>query len=355
MTLSSTVTRVTYNGDGSTAIFAINFKFWHSTDLRVIHRAVDGVETVWTEGTHYTVSGGVGETGALTVETAPVDFTPAIGETLTIKDSQNETQDDSLPMSGSFPSTVVEQRLDKLTRMIPIHSEEIARAVLLPETAAASGLKMPEPGAGEVVRYNVAGTSLETVSLADLSLAIDAVFTGLAAEDILKFDGNSWVNMSTGAIGRALLKDADPAGARGTLGLGTAATGDIGADVQPYDAATAKTDAAQTFSAAQRGAIVALADSANIALDLAQGNNFSITLAGNRILDNPNNAVAGQSGVILVVQDASGGRTLAFGTSYRFAGGNAPVLTATPNAVDTIHYYVKSPTEILVSSAFDWS
>ena len=39
------------------------------------------METVWTEGTHYTLNGGSGVTGTLTVETAPIDYTPAAGET----------------------------------------------------------------------------------------------------------------------------------------------------------------------------------------------------------------------------------------------------------------------------------
>lgn len=110
---------------------------------------------------------------------------------------------------------------------------------------------------------------------------------------------------------------------------------------------------AQAWTKAQRGAVVALTDGASITPDLATGNNFSVTLAGSRTLSNPSNANPGQSGVIVVTQDATGSRNLAFGSSYKFAGGTAPVLTTTANAIDHLYYYVESSTRILISAAKD--
>lgn len=230
MTLSSPTTKVIYNGDGATTEFAINFVFWDHDDLKVIHRASDGTETVWIRGTEYTVAGGSGATGTLTVRTLPTDYTPKAGETLTIKDTQPEVQGDSLPLSGAFPSTVVEQRLDKLTRLIQIHSEEIARSIVLPETANLSGLTIPEPGAGELVRYNPAGTTLETVAPAALDLGIDTLMTGLSADDFLRWDAgqSAWVNESPGITGLALFRNPTAADGRATLGLGTVATRNSG-------------------------------------------------------------------------------------------------------------------------------
>ena len=130
------------------------------------------------------------------------------------------------------------------------------------------------------------------------------------------------------------------ASARTFLGLA------IGTDVQAYDADTAKTDVAQSFTAAQRGSVSALTDGATITPNFAVANNFSVTLGGNRTLANPTNLVAGQSGVIKLTQDATGGRTLAFGSYWDFAAGTAPTLTTTANAVDILAYYVDSTTNI---------
>ena len=134
--------------------------------------------------------------------------------------------------------------------------------------------------------------------------------------------------------------------ARTNLGLGTAATGNIGTDVQAYDADTAKTDVAQTFTAAQRGAITTLTDGATITADFATTNHFQVTLGGNRTLANPSNQTAGQSGAIRIVQDGTGSRTLAYGSNWKFSGGTAPVLTTTANAVDLLVYFVESASRI---------
>jgi len=124
--------------------------------------------------------------------------------------------------------------------------------------------------------------------------------------------------------------------ARSFLGLA------IGTDVQAYDADTAKTDVAQSFTAAQRGAITALTDGATITPDFAVANNFSVTLGGNRTLANPSNLTAGQSGSIFVVQDGTGSRTLAYGSQYDFIGGTAPTLSTAASSVDRIDYIVRT-------------
>ena len=120
----------------------------------------------------------------------------------------------------------------------------------------------------------------------------------------------------------------------------------IGTDVQAYDADTAKTDVAQSFTAAQRGTISALTDGSTITPDFAVANNFSVTLGGNRTLANPSNLVAGQSGSIFITQDGTGSRTLAYGSYWDFAGGTAPTLSTTAAAVDRIDYIVRSSTSI---------
>lgn len=127
-----------------------------------------------------------------------------------------------------------------------------------------------------------------------------------------------------------------------------------GAGAGSISAATAGTDYAgisnvQTFTAGQRGEVTALTSASTITPNLADSNNFSVTLDTNATLANPTNIVAGQSGVITITQDATGSRTLAYGSYWKFAGATAPTLTTTASAVDVLVYYVESSTRITAS------
>ena len=93
-------------------------------------------------------------------------------------------------------------------------------------------------------------------------------------------------------------------------------------------------------------AIDALTDASTIAVDMSVGNNFSVTLGGNRTLGNPTNLTAGQSGVIFIAQDGTGSRTLAYSSYWDFPSQTAPTLTTTANAVDVLVYTVRSSTSI---------
>ena len=92
--------------------------------------------------------------------------------------------------------------------------------------------------------------------------------------------------------------------------------------------------------------VATLTDGASITPDFGANQNFTVTLGGGRTLENPSNMVVGQTGSIFVVQDATGSRTLSFGSYWDFAGGTAPTLTTTASAVDRIDYIVRTSTSI---------
>ena len=132
---------------------------------------------------------------------------------------------------------------------------------------------------------------------------------------------------------------------------GKANTSDIGSTIQAFDADTAKTDVAQTFTAAQRGSISAISVASSDTtktLDFATANNFALTLANTSScsLANPSNLTAGQSGSIFVVQDSTGSRLLTFGSSWDFAGGTAPTLSTAASSCDRIDYIVRTTSSI---------
>jgi|TARA_Y100000022_G_scaffold103487_2_gene89278 hypothetical protein len=107
-----------------------------------------------------------------------------------------------------------------------------------------------------------------------------------------------------------------------------------------------KLDASQTFTAGQRGEITTLTSGSTVTPNFNDSNNFTLTLGTNVTLANPTNLTAGQSGSIFLVQDGTGSRTLSFGSYWDFAGGTAPTITTTANAVDRLDYIVRSSTSI---------
>lgn len=121
------------------------------------------------------------------------------------------------------------------------------------------------------------------------------------------------------------------------------------ASAADYQAGTSTTKVIPVKSAWDAMAEVALTDGASIAMDLATGINFTVTLGGNRTLANPSNVKVGQQGRIRIVQDGTGGRTLAYGANWEFAGATAPILSIAAAAEDVLYYDCISATRILGS------
>ena len=88
----------------------------------------------------------------------------------------------------------------------------------------------------------------------------------------------------------------------------------------------------------------------NVTLDFSAAQHHVLTLTGNLTLDNPTTEEIGQSGMLVLIQDATGGRTLTTGTQFKKPGGNDPVLSTAANAVDVIPYVVTAADTILIGT-----
>lgn len=128
--------------------------------------------------------------------------------------------------------------------------------------------------------------------------------------------------------------------------LTIAANAVVTADIANSAVTSAKVDTtqvavlgtAQEYTRTHNFNATTLTDAANISWDLSQNQVASVTLAGNRTLSNPTNQVDGAVYILIVKQDATGGRTLAFSSNYKFAGGSAPSLTTTASKADVLTF-----------------
>jgi hypothetical protein len=166
MTISTNAAKSRYAGDGATANFPTGFQFIENAQVKVVLRAVDGNETVWVEGSEYSLSGaGAPGGGTVSVSTSPVDYRPALGETLVVKLAIAPTQATSLPLGGAFPSTAVEAMADLATLRDQQIEEALSRAVKFKESTALAEVELPEPAAGKGLRWNDAGDALMNAGL----------------------------------------------------------------------------------------------------------------------------------------------------------------------------------------------
>ena len=91
---------------------------------------------------------------------------------------------------------------------------------------------------------------------------------------------------------------------------------------------------------------VAVSVNNTVGYNFGTSNNFVTTLTDNATLKNPINQEPGQSGIIYMIQDGTGSRTLSFGTYWEFEGGIAPTLSTAASAVDVLIYNVRTTTAI---------
>ena len=109
------------------------------------------------------------------------------------------------------------------------------------------------------------------------------------------------------------------------------------------DAISIASSGVTTFSAAVVGATdTDTSNTGSVTLDFAANQNFVLTFTGNVTLANPSTEAAGQSGIIVCIQDGTGSRTLSLGTDYETAGGAGITLSTAASAVDVIPYFVKA-------------
>jgi len=133
MTVSSTTTRKSANGDGSNDTFSYNFKIFDDDDITVVIRTDStGAETTKTKTTHYTVTGVGSASGGNVVFTS--GNIPASGETVVLLRTTARTQLTDYVANDPFPAATHEDALDKLTFIVQELEEEIGRSLKVSQT-----------------------------------------------------------------------------------------------------------------------------------------------------------------------------------------------------------------------------
>lgn len=114
MTITTTIIKNSYSGNGSQTVFPYTFKINTDADIQVLVRSSLGTETLKTLSTDYTVSG-AGDAGGGNVT---MIVAPATGETLVIRRSTTQTQELDLVENDPFSAETVEGAFDKSVSLV---------------------------------------------------------------------------------------------------------------------------------------------------------------------------------------------------------------------------------------------
>ena len=315
MTVSSTTTKNSYSGDGSTTTFAYTFKIFADADLTGILRSAAGTETVQTLTTNYTVTNaGNANGGNVVFVTAP-----ASGVTVVIRRNMAQTQSTDYTANDPFPAESHEDALDRLTFIAQQQQEEVDRSIKLSRTNTMTSTEFTVGAtdrANKILAFDGNGELSVTQELGTYQ-GTDATITteAYAVRDIIKSTtaaqlNNVYICVATSVVGDLLtdtdhfelLVDAVSAATSATNAANSASAASTSATNASNSASTAEThkDDAETAKTAaetaQTNAETAqtAAEAAQAAAELAFDNFDDIYLgakASDPSVDNDGNAL----------------------------------------------------------------
>ena len=186
ISVSNNTPRVSYTvGQGVTQTsFTVNFEFFAEADLNVF---VDNVLKTIT--THYTVSGGNGSTGTVTISVTGASG----GSTVVITRDIALERTTDFPTQGAFNISSLNTELDKLVAIDADVDDTIGRSIRLQDSDASASMELPLKASrvGTVLGFNAttgaaeAGPTITAVqSLADVTTSINLLGTSAVVEDM---------------------------------------------------------------------------------------------------------------------------------------------------------------------------
>ena len=200
MTISTTDSRISYNGNGVTTFFSFPYRFLANGDLVVVEVSSTGVETVKTITTDYTLTGaGDDAGGSVTMLVAP-----ASGTRLVIYRNTPITQETDYISGDPFPAESHERALDRLTMIAQEISPAAARAIKVPVGDPTSLSTILPAAVDRLDRFiafdaTTGAVELSTVTQTQVASAVAAAYAAGSTADAV-----TYLPEGTGAVSRTV-------------------------------------------------------------------------------------------------------------------------------------------------------
>lgn len=391
MTISTTISRVTFAGDSITTVFTIPFLFYNQTDILVVKTAGGGGTSTLILNTDYTLSGtGVISGGTLTKTTAL-----ATGETMAIISSPPFTQTSHFVSNQTFPSAAVEQSLDKVVQLNQRLNDLLGRSLRAPDSDSnVTGFTLPSATSrantylsfdssgnpqtsvaitGATLSQTLIGTYLWPQTSAEVSASVTPInyafpatastasisrYSSLTAALSVAGSTNPFTLIIDSAIAVSVTTTIPSNVTLQIIGAGSIAIAS-GQTLTINGAAFSNKTSALTFPGAGTTVFgyagnqlilggltiagsaqtvpIALTFAASLTVNALLSNVFRVTLTGAVTTFAISNPHDGQTINIKITQDGTGGRTITWPSgagSLKWPGGTAGLLSTVANSVD---------------------
>jgi hypothetical protein len=231
MTVNTTQTQVAFTGDGATTALPVPFIFFGANELRVVQRTIaTGAETTLVLGVNYTVTGGNGSIGTVTMTVAP----GAEVQIFIIRNTTRTQLTDYVP-NDPFPADAHERALDRLTAITQELGSTFDRAVLVPETETSIVLPPSADRATKYLAFDVNGKFVPAVppgsaAVTPFMQTVLASSDASQARDTIDAARAEWLHLKDfGAVGDGVADDTAAINAWITEVLATGKPGYFGA------------------------------------------------------------------------------------------------------------------------------
>lgn len=232
MTVTTTLDRQYFNGDGTNKVFPFNFSYFNSGQIYVWLVAADGTMTPQVLTTDYSLVGGL----PVVAGTVTMIVAPPIGTRLLIRRVIAETQPTSIRNQGAFFPEIHEGVFDRLTMLIQqVGSQSTVgadRAIRIPETdPAIPTLPVAAERAFKLLSFDASGNPIAVLpdydGVTGLAEALADQADPLKGADLIGYEG-------------ATVRDFLGSVTQGFANLGNSANPALGAALIGYSGTTVK-------------------------------------------------------------------------------------------------------------------
>ena len=310
MTISTTIIKNSYSGNGSTTAFTYNFKITAATEIQVIVKTnatgVESVRSIGSGSTNYAVTGVGNNSGTVTFVTAPT-----AAETVVLRRSTSQTQEMDLIDNDPMSADTIETAHDKVIAISQELQEQIDRSLKISRANTMTSTEFVTSAAdraSKVLAFDSSGELSVTQELGTFK-GSDATVTTAAyvQRDIIKSTtagqlNNVYICVADSVVGDsltdtdhfALLLDAKAAADSATAAASSATASANSATASASSASTASghKDTATTKASEAASSATAAASSASTSSTQATNSANSATASANSATASANSATA---------------------------------------------------------------